>query len=379
MITSPTKVDKTDPIPRYLQVRKILEEAIRSGQYGPGARLPGEREIARSLNVSQMTVNKAVLALVQDGWLLRETGNGTFVRPDFRPPAPTILRLGFAVPTSAQYAQEDFYLGSLLQGIQRAITNEPVNLTILETSPASLYDRLREAPVDGCLLTDVLDGSYADIQNLVAAGKKIVLIGADREQPPAPCVDSDNYGGARAAVEHLIDLGHRRIAGVFAYKDRCNTRDRWRGYEDALHAHDITVPAEYIVVPPEYVHAFADADPQPEPRRNPIRELLGRDSRPTAFFCGGYYIALEVMKTLQEAGLRIPADVSVVGFDDPGSARYLSPALTTLHQPLEEMGWRATSKLLEWLRNHEEPPRHDILPASLKVRGSTAPPPAVTR
>src|SRR5262249_53994776 len=99
MITSRKKVDKTDPIPRYLQVRKILEETIRSGQYGRGSRLPGEREIARDLNVSQMTVNKAVLALVQDGWLHRETGNGTFVRSDFRPPAPTILRLGFAVPT----------------------------------------------------------------------------------------------------------------------------------------------------------------------------------------------------------------------------------------------------------------------------------------
>src|SRR5260221_13879302 len=98
MITTRKRVDKSDPIPRYLQVRQILEENIRSGQYGTGGSLPGEREIARLLNVSQMTVNKAVLALVQDGWLHREIGNGTFVRRNFQPPGPEIRRIGCVPP-----------------------------------------------------------------------------------------------------------------------------------------------------------------------------------------------------------------------------------------------------------------------------------------
>ncbi len=365
-------IDKKDPIPRYLQVRRILEEAILSGHYRPGAQLPGERELAHEMQVSQMTVNKALLAMAQDGWLRREIGKGTFVPENFRPPVPTILRLGFAVPTTAEYAQEDFYLGSLLRGIQRAITNQPANLTILEAPPTLLLERLMEVPVDGFLLTDVLDSSYADIQKLAQAGKKIVLIGADGEPLPAPCVDSDNYGGACAAVEHLIHLGHRRIVGVFAYMNRCNSRDRRRGYEDALRAHGIAVPPEYIVVPPEYAVAFENVS-GPEPRHAWIARLLAQTPRPTAFFCGGYYIALEVMRAIQEAGLRIPEDISVAGFDDPGSARYLSPPLTTLYQPLEDMGRRATWKLLQWLRTHEPPTQHDVLPATLRVRASTGP------
>jgi DNA-binding LacI/PurR family transcriptional regulator len=360
-------IDKNDPIPRYLQVRRCLEEAILAGRYRPGAQLPGERELAQEMQVSQMTVNKALQAMTRAGWLRREVGKGTFVRENFRPPVPAILRLGFAVPTTVEDAQEDFYLGPLLRGIQRAITNAPVNLTIIETSTDAFLERLMEAPIDGCLLTDVLDRRYADVQQFVEAGRKVVLLGVGREPLPVPYVDSDNYGGARAALEHLLSLGHRRVAGAFAYMNRCNTRDRLRGYQDVLREQDITVPSEYVIT-------FGDAYTQLEPLHTLTAQLLARDPRPTAFFCGGYYIALEVIQAVQEAGLRIPEDISVVGFDDPRSASYLAPPLTTVYQPLEEMGKRATLKLLQWLRTHQEP-SCEVLPAALRVRGSTAPAP----
>src|SRR5581483_8162918 len=287
-------IDKTDPMPRYLQVRRVLEESVRSGQYRPGSQLPGERELAQQLQVSQMTVNKAILALVNDGWLRREIGKGTFVSDGFRPPLPEVLRIGFAVPTTAEVAQEDFYLGALLRGIQRAVTNAPVSLTLLETPTDSLYERLIEAPVDGFLLTDVLDRCLDDVQRLAQAGRKMVILGADREPLHVPFVDSDNYGGARAAVEHLLSLGHRRIAGVFAYSGSCNTRHRLRAYQETLRAHGIAAP-------PEYTLTFGNIYPLLEPVHAQVTQLLSRTPRPTAFFCGGYYLALEAMKAVQEA------------------------------------------------------------------------------
>jgi DNA-binding LacI/PurR family transcriptional regulator len=367
-----TTVDKSDPIPRYLQVRRILEESIRSGRYAPGARLPGERELAQTLQVSQMTVNKALLSLAHAGWLRREVGKGTFVPEDFRPPAPPIARIGFAVPTSTEHLEEDYYLGSLLRGIQRAIINMPISLTILETPVETLYSRIMDAPVDGCLLTDVLDRNLEDVQRLAREGKRLIILSADREPLHIPFVDSDNYGGARAAMSHLLELGHRRIAGVFAYVASCNTRHRLRAYRDMLAAHSITLPDRYLVT-------FGNIYPLLEPLHARVVEILHTPPRPTAFFCGGYYLALEVMKAVGEEGLRIPGDVSVVGFDDPVSARYLSPPLTTVRQPLEEMGRHAMLKMSRWLLYNEEPPLREVLPARLVVRGSASRAPIIER
>lgn len=360
-------VDKNDPTPRYLQVRHILEESVRTGKYRPGAQLPGERELAQTLQVSQMTVNKAIQAMANDGWLRREIGKGTFVLDDFRPPPPAVMRVGFAVPVTAETAQEDYYLGALLRGIQRAVSNEPISLTILETPVEALYERLMDAPIDGCLLIDVLDRTQDDVLRLAQAGRRMVILGADQDPLPIPYVDSDNYGGTRAALEHLIELGHRRIAGIFAYRDSCNTRQRLRAYRETLEAHDITVPDSYCI-------ALGNIYPLFEPLHKAVAQLLAQTPRPTAFFCGGYYLALETIQGLRAQGVRIPEEFSVVGFDDPISASYFSPPLTTVAQPLEEMGQRATRKLVHWLHSQEEP-EPEILPVTLRIRGSSAPAP----
>ncbi|HLV80803.1 MAG TPA: substrate-binding domain-containing protein, partial [Chthonomonadaceae bacterium] len=97
---------------------------------------------------------------------------------------------------------------------------------------------------------------------------------------------------------------------------------------------------------------------------------------PTAFFCAGYYTALETIDVIRAEGLRIPEDISLVAFDDPVSARHLTPPLTTVSQPLDAMGCLAMEKLLQWLTRGETPPRQDILPTQLVVRGSTQPPPS---
>lgn len=362
-------INKNDPIPRYLQVRRILEHAVRTGQYRPGSQLPGERELAVEMQVSQMTVNKAILTLVSDGWLRREIGRGTFVPHDFHPPQPAVLRIGFAIPYPLENASEDHYLGPLLRGIQRAVTNESVSLNLLETPFDSFYTRLNDASLDGFLLTDVVDECLADVRKLAAEGKRMVILSTERDSLPVPSVDSDNLGGAQEAMEHLISLGHRRIGGLFTYTDSSNSRQRLRAYTETLRKHGLDVPEDCCI-------ALDRSHSIPDVLAAGIRAMLAKPDRPTAYFCGGYYIALETIQAAREAGVRIPEDLSVVGFDDPVSASYLTPPLTTVRQPLEEMGYKATHMLLRWLRHHEEPSAHKVLPARLKVRGSTAPPSA---
>jgi DNA-binding LacI/PurR family transcriptional regulator len=366
---TPKTVDKQNPIPRYLQVRNILEDSIRTGQYKPGSRLPGERDLAIDFNVSQMTVNKAILALVNDGWLRREIGNGTFVSESLRIPAPSSLKIGFAVPFSPTFAEEDYYLGSLLRGIQKAILNEPVSLSVLETPPHALYDRIMECGADGCILVDLLDDNLEDVRRLAESGKRTVILGADQDPLHIPYVDSDNVGGTKEAIEHLFSLGHRRIAGLFAYMGRSNTLRRLDAYREAMAEHGLVIPDGYVL-------DLGNENVPDVAIQEALLKLLKSSEPVTAIFCGGFYIALEVISFIRSAGFSVPEDVSIVGFDDPLPARYMSPALSTVRQPLEEMGHCAMSKLMEWLLGGIEPQLRSVLPTSLVVRGSTAPVPA---
>ncbi|MCL6475251.1 MAG: GntR family transcriptional regulator [Firmicutes bacterium] len=359
-------VDRNNPLPRYVQAMLIIQQRIRSGKYRPGERIPGERDLAVELRVSQMTMNRALMELAKEGWIRREHGKGTFVPENFCPPPPEVLQIGVVAHIPAEHALEDFYLGSLFRGMQRAIVNTSVSLSILEV-PADEIEKIGEALLDGLLVLDMLEQNVEKVNQLYRAGLKMVVLGASWEGLEVPFVDSDNVAGTRAALEHLISLGHRRIGGVFALPRTCNTQDRLRTFQQTLQERG-TPPDDTFVLMEEEATSIS------QPGREKIRQILRSSARPTAFFCGGYYLALEVMRIAREEGLDIPEDLSVVGFDDPVSAALLSPPLTTVRQPLDEMGRVATEMLLEWLKN-TAPPRHGVvLPAQLMVRQSTTSP-----
>lgn len=357
-------VDKNNPLPRYVQAKLIIQQRIRSGKYRPGERIPGERDLAAELRVSQMTMNRALIELVKEGWLYREHGKGTFVPEGFCPPPPEMLQIGVVVHIPADRALEDFYLGSLFRGMQRAIANAPVSLSIIEVPADEIEEKLGEALLDGLLVLDVLQQNVQKANRLFRSGLKMVVLGASWKGMEVPFVDSDNIGGTRAALEHLLSLGHRRIGGVFALPNTCNTMDRLRTFRNTLQGQGIHVEDTLILMEEELVSLS-------EAGRDRLRQMLRSPSRPTAFFCGGYYLALDVMRIAREEGLQIPDDLSVVGFDDPVSAALLSPPLTTVRQPLDEMGRLATLMLLQWLRNTEPPRQSVVLPTQLMVRGST--------
>lgn len=176
-----------------------------------------------------------------------------------------------------------------------------------------------------------------------------------------------NAEGARLAVRHLLDLGHRRVATVTGPEGNLDARQRLFGYRAEMRdgggrwfaelelAGDFTEPSGY---------AAGGA-------------LLALDPPVTAVFCANDYMAIGMIGRLNEAGLRVPDDVSVVGFDDIAMARYLSPTLTTVHVDTAELGARAVRRMAEILAGRSNAPgarRGEILRAALAVRGSSGPP-----
>jgi DNA-binding LacI/PurR family transcriptional regulator len=200
-----------------------------------------------------------------------------------------------------------------------------------------------------------------DLLELVRDGFPIVLQGA-LPDVDVTSVDVDNIAGARGAVEHLISLGHRRIACITnAPLVYTAAQERLTGYRDALRAAGIGAPAELVG------EAAFDA----ASGHSAMAGLLARTTF-DAVFAASDVVALGAIGALREAGLRVPDDISVVGFDDIPLAAYFDPPLTTVRLPAFELGQAAGRALLDRIADRAVPPR-TLLPTELIVRASTAP------
>jgi LacI family transcriptional regulator, xylobiose transport system transcriptional regulator len=182
--------------------------------------------------------------------------------------------------------------------------------------------------------------------------------------PDVPSVGSANWAGGLMATRHLVDLGHRRIAAITGPADMMCSLARVDGYRSALGSAGIPIDESLI----RYGDFHVDGG------RDNALALLTRPDRPTAIFAGSDLQALGVFDAARTMNLRVPEDISVVGYDDIPLARWASPALTTVHQPLYEMGREACRIVVALSRNEiDEVPRMD-LSTSLIVRSSTMAP-----
>jgi LacI family transcriptional regulator len=214
----------------------------------------------------------------------------------------------------------------------------------------------------GVIMTPV--GSEAT-ELLVAHGTAVVEV--DRQLATVPCdaVVIDNEGGARAATAHLLELGHRRVGLLVAETDWTSDAGRLRGFR-AAHA-DAGVQLDERLI----VRIPFDA-PDAEAR---IEALLSEAS-PTAIFAANNLLAEQAWHVLRRRGLRLPSDVSLVGFDDVPWMEMVDPGITVVAQPTIELGRCAARLLLRRIENPLVPPSVERLDPTLVVRASTAPPPA---
>jgi LacI family transcriptional regulator len=214
--------------------------------------------------------------------------------------------------------------------------------------------RLSGTLVDGAVLVTptVVDVHY---------GAPVVAVDPHTGPSEFPTIDSDNLKGARIAVEHLLSLGHRRIGMLTGRPDLQSARLREQGYRAALDAARVPIDEDLVRVGAyEAEISFAAA-----------RELLARPDPPTAIFAANDLSAIATMESAVELGLRVPDDLSVVGFDNVPESVLSTPSLTTVNQPIREMGQRAIELLVRLIRGEAADATHITLATSLVVRQST--------
>ena len=178
-------------------------------------------------------------------------------------------------------------------------------------------------------------------------------------------VSTDNPAGAQRAIEHLVQLGHRRIAYIANQRSYRSNLDRMTSYQQVLAAHKIPVDTDLIV----------ESDGTLQGGSAAARILLSRPQSPTAIFCFNDMTAIGVLGALQQAKIRVPERMSVIGFDDIEFAAYCSPPLSTVRQPTDLMGQRLIHMLLALIQGQEDV-APEVLPAELIIRESTGPLPA---
>ncbi|MFH8443222.1 LacI family DNA-binding transcriptional regulator [Streptomyces sp. NPDC018026] len=333
----------------------------------PSARRTTLADIAQAAGVSVATVSKVVngrgdvapgtRARVQE--LLH---HHDYLAPVFRHSEPV------ESPTIEVQFQGSLksYVAETLEGIIDSASELGASVVISKASRAPHWARDLVSAGRRAVIAVTSVYTSAHLNELARSGLPLVVL--DPLHLPDSRVHSvgaTNFAGGLAATQHLLSLGHRRVAYLGGPAMAVCNQARMHGYRAAMEAGGARVPEAYVR-PGEFTH---------ETGLLGATALLGLREPPTAVFAGNDEIAVGVVETARGRGLRVPEDLSVVGFDDTSLARMASPPLTTVRQPLREMGGAALRTALR-LANGEKVESHHIeLATELVVRASTAPPP----
>lgn len=253
------------------------------------------------------------------------------------------------------------YSAELIKGAARATRNSQYDVLSYAGGEAPAWERRSLARLGGTLIDAAVVVTPTTLDTAIA----VPVVAVDPHYGPnwVPTIDSDSFGGARSAAQHLLELGHTRIAFMGGREELDSSQLREAGFREAMRLAGVPV-AEDLVRYSRY---------DPDVAERVAHEFLSLPEPPTAIFAANDVTAMSAMRAALSRGLSIPHDVSIVGFDDIPDAALCTPPLTTVRQPLQAMGAAAMQMLLDILegREHED---HIRMDTELIVRASSAPP-----
>lgn len=375
---SQLRISHESVIPLYVQLLNQLRQLILSGRWQADERVPSETELQQHLQISRSTIRQALGNAEVEGLIQRVPGRGTFVA-HIRKQANTKPPLAFVVSDFNRPTQRD-----LLSGAESAARKSGYRVIFCNShsdteQEIQILNQLREDGVAGILLWSSVNDAPHYLAELSQNNfPHVVMMDRTFENVKLDYVASDNYGGGYTATQHLIELGHNSIAFL-----SCNTLDllpiaeRYRGYQGALSDAGYSPIKPWVIGKPnrEVVSAYAlkayTAENNPLVRE--ITTYLDKNvGKISAIFAINDNIALLALKAVSLAGLKVPDDISIVGYDDTEIASYLPTPLTTVAQNTFAIGEQAAELLIDRIEGwYSGMPKSVFIPTRLRVRAST--------
>ncbi len=348
-------IDKNDPIPLYYQIKGEIFKDIEDKRLTPGERLPAERKLAKKYDVTRVTIRNAIKILVEQGYLEVRPGSGTYVLDRY----PKQNNGGNKIIGVLVRDIQRGIMIDLIRGIEDQAISAGYNTIICNTEnkweKANTYvNQLISNGVKGVIYIPIQD--IENIEKKEEENEKIirqffdynipvVLVDHDCKRIETDLVVGDNFGGGYELTNHLLDMGHRRIAVIYDFLET-SIEDRIDGYKNALRNHKI----EYDPILVQHIKEYGFT----ESFENRIKLIID-DLKATAIFAMNDLLAADIYYHVRNLNLNIPNDISVVGYDDLPFADRMRTPLTTIHQPIYQMAVESTKLIFERMKN---PPNH---------------------
>ncbi|XID90169.1 GntR family transcriptional regulator [Paenibacillaceae bacterium WGS1546] len=365
------ELEKSDKTPMYRYIMNDIKRKIESGELKPHDPLPTQIELAKAYNTSEITSRRALSDLVQEGYVYRIRGKGSFIQEiasaDGAKPIRTIF---FAYQNHEIGDFNHRFFTDMFHGIKA--TCEENGIAFHMWNIGDDYE-LPQDPHAGIILLTTKDSF--DQTRLTAwqnEKRRFVTVHFYYPHLGIPYVIVDNLTGGYLATQHLLSLGHRRIGIILTGDSILEINQefslRMQGYRLAL-------SQRQIAFDPELVAVMSGENERLAMGYEGFRQLMKLSDPPTAIFATSDYKAIGAMNAAREMGIRVPEDVSVMGYDDVMVSEYTYPTLSTINQNTYKLGERAAEILLFEMKDGDSALLKDEIVPTLVQRGSTGPAP----
>ena len=339
-----------DKTPKYTLIKQDLMNGLRAGKFPVGGVIPSETELMQQFGASRFTVRQALAELVNEGWLRREKGRGTFFCPPADRKGTSQHTIALLSPTISTYIFPE-----IVRGIDEVAREAGYQLILANSNhhfreEGRALQRFKENGVSGVIVEPTMSAlpnpNLEHFGSLRDAGVPLVFLDSTFPDLDVPAILLRDREGGLLATKYLLDLGHRRI-GMIYKKVHQPAVNRFQGYRQALLETGLEVD-------PLLVRSFQEPEPRMPVGYIHTKELLDLGpQRPTAIFYYNDETAIDGYRAIWEAGLTVPDDISVVGFDDSVLAQLQPIRLTSMTHPKQEAGRLAAHLLLAQIMGTE--------------------------
>jgi GntR family transcriptional regulator of arabinose operon len=348
-------IDFNSLLPKYHLLKEHLKKQIRSGDIAPGEQLPSETELVATFRLSRHTVRKAFAELEHEGWIFREQGRGTFCSFREKDSTKTIAVITTYI--------SNYIFPSIMRGIERTLSSAGYILILANTwndirKETQCLENILNHDIAGLIIEPTKSAESTANRDYFSELEKrnipFLFLHATYPDIDTAYVVMDDEAGGFMATQYVLHMGHRRIAGIFKEDDLQGVR-RQQGFYRAMKEFGCSVPEDFVGnYNTERLFSFP---------YQYTRYLLQQARPPTAIVCYNDEVAMKVMEAVRDAGLEVPRDISVIGYDNSHLAEACLPKMTSINHPKEEMGRRAAELILDMVLGKSDKPRYTYKPA----------------